>query len=62
MQLLDDHLWTLYSRGMIAAEEMIDKGKNPADLSDKVHRIGRTVGRTELDMEPDEAEGDGAKG
>ncbi len=49
MQLLDDHLWSLYSRGMISAEEMIDKSKNPADLTDKVHRIGRTVGRLEWD-------------
>ena len=49
MQLLDDHLWSLYSKGMISAEEMIDKSKNPADLTDKVHRIGRTVGRMELD-------------
>jgi twitching motility protein PilT len=55
MQLLDDHLWSLYSRGMIAAEEMIDKGKNPADLTDKVHRIGRTVGRIEWDEEVDAA-------
>src|SRR5690349_16623740 len=49
MQLLDDHLWSLYSRGMISAEEMIDKSKNPADLTDKIHRIGRTVGRIEWD-------------
>ncbi len=55
MQLLDDHLWQLYSEGKIAAEEMVDKGKNPGDLRDKVHRIGRTVGRTELD-ESDETE------
>jgi len=55
MQLLDDHLWRLYSKGMISAEEMIDKGKNPADLTDKVHRIGRTVGRVELDEELDAA-------
>jgi len=44
MQLLDDHLWTLYTRGMISAEEMIDKSKNPSDLTDKVHKLGRTVG------------------
>lgn len=49
MQLLDDHLWSLYSRGMISAEEMIDKSKNPADLTEKVHRAGGVVGRTELD-------------
>jgi twitching motility protein PilT len=53
MQLLDDHLWSLYSRGMISAEEMIDKSKNPADLTDKVHRIGRTVGRIEWDEDVD---------
>jgi twitching motility protein PilT len=55
MQLLDDHLWSLYSRGMIAAEEMIDKSKNPAVLTDKVHRIGRTVGRVEWDEEEESA-------
>ncbi len=51
MQLLDDHLWSLYSRGMISAEEMIDKSKNPGDLRDKVHRLGRTIGRAEWDMD-----------
>ncbi len=51
MQLLDDHLWSLYTKGMIGAEEMIDKSKDPASLTDKVHRMGRTVGRTELDEE-----------
>ena len=56
MQLLDDHLWSLYSKGMISPEEMIDKGKNPADLTDKVHRIGRTVGRIELDEAEEHAE------
>ncbi|MEO0482193.1 MAG: type IV pilus twitching motility protein PilT [Planctomycetota bacterium] len=51
MQLLDDHLWSLYSKGMISADEMIDKSKNPGDLRDKVHKIGHTVGRTELDTD-----------
>ncbi|MEM1166881.1 MAG: PilT/PilU family type 4a pilus ATPase [Planctomycetota bacterium] len=49
MQLLDEHLWSLYSRGMIAAEEMVDKAKNPAGLTDRVHKLGRTVGRADLD-------------
>jgi twitching motility protein PilT len=53
MQLLDDHLWSLYTRNMISAEEMIDKSKNPADLTDKVHRLGRTVGRIEWDEDVD---------
>jgi twitching motility protein PilT len=62
MQLLDDHLWSLYSRGMISAEEMIDKSKNPGDLRDKVHRLGRTVGRAEWDLDDgDEGDKPGAK-
>ena len=51
MQLLDDHLWSLYMAGKISAEEMIDKCKNPDDLKDKVHKLGRTIGRIELDEE-----------
>ena len=49
MQLLDEHLWSLYSKGVIGAEEMVDKAKNPGDLRDRVHKLGRTVGRAELD-------------
>ena len=51
MQLLDDHLWMLYMAGKISAEEMIDRSKNPGDLRDKVHRLGRTIGRADLDNE-----------
>ncbi len=51
MQLLDDHLWSIYQKGMIAADEMIDKGKDPGELTEKVHRTGGHVGRTELDSE-----------
>ncbi len=49
MQLLDDHLWNLYQRGVISAEEMVDKGKDPGELTEKVHRAGGSVGRSELD-------------
>tara|TARA_R110002073_G_scaffold239285_1_gene400530 strand:+ start:20713 stop:21840 length:1128 start_codon:yes stop_codon:yes gene_type:complete len=49
MQLLDDHLWSLYSRGMISAEEMVDKCKNQADIRTKVHQAGGVIGRPELD-------------
>jgi len=52
MQLLDDHLWSLYSKGMISAEEMVDKCKNPSVLRDKVHQAGGVIGRPELD-DPD---------
>ena len=54
MQLLDDHLWKLYEDGIVAADEMIDKAKDPGALTDKVHRAGGLVGRAELDTEPDE--------
>ncbi len=51
MQLLDDHLWSLYTAGKISAEEMIDVSKNPNELTARVHRMGRTVGRMEWDDE-----------
>ena len=54
MQLLDDHLWNLYSQGIISAEEMIDKCKDPGDLAEKVHRSGGLVGRAELDEKADD--------
>lgn len=54
MQLLDDHLWSLYSQGKIAAEEMIDVSKNPQELTARIHRLGRTVGRVEWDEEDEE--------
>ena len=49
MQLLDDHIWSLYERGIIGAEEMIDKGRDSNTLTQKVHKAGGKVGRSELD-------------
>jgi twitching motility protein PilT len=51
MQLLDEHLWQLYMQGKIAGDEMVDVSKNPTDLIAKIHKMGRTVGRMELDDE-----------
>ncbi len=62
MQLLDEHLWSLYTAGKIAAEEMIDKSKNPGDLRDRVHKLGRTVGRSEWDIEEEAGGGGKDKG
>ena len=50
MQLLDDHLWQLYTAGKISPEEMIDRAKDPASLSEKVHKAGGMVGRAEFDL------------
>jgi hypothetical protein len=47
---LDEHLWALYTAGKVSAEEMVDKAKNPIDLRDRVHKMGRQVGRAELDI------------
>ena len=35
MQLLDDHLWDLYEKGVIPIEEMLDKARAPGPLQDK---------------------------
>jgi twitching motility protein PilT len=42
MQLLDEHLWTLYSGGQINAEDAVDRSRNPGALQDKIdkHRRG----------------------
>jgi len=61
MQLLDDHLWSMYSRGMIGAEEMVDLSKNPQELTSRVHKLGRTVGRVELDEDEEAAAESGKK-
>ncbi len=36
MQLLDEHLWQLYERGMVGAADMLDCARNPGDLKVKV--------------------------
>jgi len=51
MQLLDDHLWNLYTNGVISAEDMIDKSRSAETLIEKVHKLGHEIGRPELDME-----------
>src|SRR5688500_17253996 len=38
MQLLDDHLWALFTSGKISQEEAIDKSKNPGQMVDKMQR------------------------
>ncbi|NJL30602.1 MAG: type IV pilus twitching motility protein PilT [Phycisphaerales bacterium] len=51
MQLLDDHLWEMYSKGWVSAEEMVDKSRDSSAVIEKIHRAGGKVGRTELDLE-----------
>src|SRR5436190_3959822 len=41
MQLLDEHLWNLYERGQVAADEMLDKARHPGDIQEKLEKIGK---------------------
>jgi twitching motility protein PilT len=36
MQLLDDSLWDLYSRGIIAAEELLERGQRREEIEQKL--------------------------
>ena len=36
MQLLDDHLWQLYDRDIVSAEECIERARNPAEMQGKI--------------------------
>jgi twitching motility protein PilT len=54
MQLMDDHLWYLYTNGIISAEDTVDKSKDSGEMIEKIHRAGGKIGRTELDT-PEEA-------
>ena len=57
MQLLDDHLWELYSTGIISPEEAVDKAKDGAAVAEAIHRAGGTIQRTGLVDEGGEAAG-----
>lgn len=46
MQLLDEHLWSLYTQGTISSEEMIDKARHPGELQEKLEAWHRRKGDT----------------
>ena len=48
MQLLDDHLWDLYSRGIIAAETVLEKARDASALAEKIQLDGGVVQRQDL--------------
>jgi twitching motility protein PilT len=41
MQLLDDHLWSLYESGVIEASEMVEWARQPVELQNKLEAIGK---------------------
>jgi len=51
MQLLDEHLWTLYEEGLISSEDCIDCSRHPGQMQDKIdmHRRGMDAKALEAD-------------
>lgn len=45
MQLLDEHLWSLFESGLITAEDCVDRSRHPGAMQDKIdaHRRGLDV-------------------
>ena len=62
MRLLDEHLWELYSKGLISAEEAVDKSRRAGEMEDKIdaHRRGLDPGGLEPPKESDDADADKA--
>ena len=49
MQLLDEHLWNIFGKGIITAEEMIENSRNPDDLKERIRKAGGTVPGMDFD-------------
>jgi len=47
MQLLDEHLWSLYEQGVINAEDCVDRSRHPGVMQDKIdaHARGMDVSK-----------------
>jgi len=43
MQLLDEHLWQLYSSNKITKSEMLDKARNPGELLEKAEQFEKRL-------------------
>ncbi|MFO0973187.1 MAG: type IV pilus twitching motility protein PilT [Phycisphaerae bacterium] len=50
MQLLDEHLWSLYERGLISAADMLERSRFPADLQEKLEKAGKLHEAGEVGM------------
>ena len=58
MQLLDEHLWSLYAAGTVSAEEAIDKSRNPGEMQDKIDAYTRGMEMKEIGEKKDGEEED----
>ena len=65
MQLLDDHLWVLYDRDIVAAEECLENARNPMEVQAKIEAklrgttAGGALGKKPLDEQQLENEAEG---
>ncbi len=49
MQLLDDHLWSLFEKGILSGEDMLDKSRAREAMIEKLKRAGHRFKRAELE-------------
>ncbi len=56
MQLLDEHLWSLYQDGLVSAEDVVDQARNSGMMQDKIDTHARgldaSVGEGDEDRGP----------
>jgi twitching motility protein PilT len=64
MQLLDEHLWSLYERGLIEADEMLDKARHASELQEKLEKAGKLheAGDAMITLKDEAAGAEGEKG
>jgi len=41
MQLLDEHMWNLFEKNQIEADEMLDKARHPGEIQDRLEKAGK---------------------
>lgn len=54
MQLLDEHLLSLYQQKIISAEEAMDKARNPGEMQDKIEALEKGLGLEGLKTKKDD--------
>lgn len=58
MQLLDEHLWSLYASGTVAAAEAIDRSRHPGQMQDKIEAQRRGMAAPTKKKEGEDGEDD----
>jgi len=56
MQLLDEHLLSLFQQKIISAEEAMDKARSPGEMQDKIEALEKGLGLEGLKTKKDEDE------